>query len=98
MELQPVNLTEMIGVTLGMMMVLIPIMGATVRFAARPLVEALLMSGLLEKKAPLPESASPELGRLSRRIVELEQEVALLKARSEPLGDLPVSDLRRLRG
>ncbi|MFO0598871.1 MAG: hypothetical protein U0228_26425 [Myxococcaceae bacterium] len=96
MELQPINLPELVGVTLGMMMVLIPIMGATVRFAARPLVEALLMSGVLGKKSQ-PE-ATPDVGRLTRRIVELEQEVALLKARSEPLADLPMSDLRRLRG
>jgi len=96
MEIQPVNLPELAAVILGMMMVLIPIMGATVRFAARPLVEALMMSGLLEKRTGTTES-TPELGRLTRRVVELEQELAQLKA-GAPSGDLPMADLRRLRG
>jgi hypothetical protein len=95
MEIQPVNLPELAAVILGMMMVLIPIMGATVRFAARPLVEALMMSGLLEKRTATPES-TPELGRLTRRVVELEQELAQLKAGAP--ADLPLADLRRLRG
>ena len=94
MEIQPVNLPELAAVILGMMMVLIPIMGATVRFAARPLVEALMMSGLLEKRTATPES-TPELG-LTRRVVELEQELAQLKAGAP--ADLPLADLRRLRG
>lgn len=97
MEIQPVNLPELAAVILGMMMVLIPIMGATVRFAARPLVEALVMSGLLEKRTtPVSPEATPELGRLTRRVLELEQELAQLKAGTA--SDLPLADLRRLRG
>jgi hypothetical protein len=54
-----------------------------------------MMSGLLEKRTATPES-TPELGRLTRRVVELEQELAQLKAGAP--ADLPLADLRRLRG
>lgn len=73
MEIQPVNLQEIVGVTLGMLVVLIPVFGATVRFAARPLVEALLQAGVI---GPRTQAATEsELGRLSRRVLELEQEL-----------------------
>lgn len=68
------NLNEIVGVTLGMLVVLIPIFGATIRFAARPLVEALLQAGVI---GPRTQAATEsELGRLSRRVLELEQELA----------------------
>lgn len=87
MEIQPVNLTELMGLVLGMMVVLIPIMGATVRFAAKPLVEALLQSGLLSPRT----TSDSELGRLSRRVLELEQELARRKVELPA----PVTDERR---
>lgn len=85
MEFQPINLAEVMGIGLGMMVVLIPIMGATVRFAAKPLIDALLQAGLLSPRAPTSDS---ELGRLSRRVLELEQELARRKL------EAPVSDER----
>lgn len=97
MDLQPVDLTELIGVTLGMLVVLIPITGVTLRFAAKPLVDALVQSGLLSR-TPQPASDA-ELGRLQRRVLELEQQVAKLKA-SEPLAALDAelsAELRRVR-
>lgn len=97
MDLQPVDLTEVIGVTLGMLVVLIPVAGVTLRFAAKPLVDALVQSGLLSRT---PQSASEgELGRLQRRVLELEQQVAKLKA-AEPIAALDAelsSELRRAR-
>ena len=88
MEIQPVNLNEIVGVTLGMLVVLIPIMGATVRFAARPLVEALLQAGVI---GPRTQAATDsELGRLSRRVLELEQELQRRKLEAfAPLGAEP---------
>ena len=73
MEIQPVNLNEIVGVTLGMLVVLIPIFGATIRFAARPLVEALLQAGVIDPRTQA--ATESELGRLSRRVLELEQEL-----------------------
>lgn len=97
MDLQPVNLTEVIGVTLGMLVVLIPIAGATIRFAAKPLVDALVHSGLLSRSPQATNDA--ELGRLQRRVLELEQQVAKLKA-AEPIAALDAelsAELRRVR-
>ncbi len=89
MEFQPVNLNELAGVVLGMMVVLIPVMGATVRFAAKPLVEALRQSGVIGPQAQQTYEAS-ELGRLSRRVLELEQ--VLERQKREPV-DPPVSSI-----
>ena len=94
MEIQPVNLPELAGVVMGMMMVLIPIMGATIRFAAKPLVEALALSGVLQRPAV---SAPVENGMLERRVLELEQELSKLKTEKALLSGVPVADLR-LRG
>ncbi len=85
MEFQPIDLTATLGVVLGMMVVLIPITGLTLRFAAKPLIDALLQSGLLGGNR---SSDSAELSRLSRRVLELEQELAKQKGLS------PVSDER----
>ncbi len=94
MEFQPVNLPELAGVVMGMMMVLIPITGATIRFAAKPLVEALTMSGLFQRSA----TALPaDTGRLERRVLELEQELSKVKAEKALLSGVPTAELR-LRG
>lgn len=92
MEIQPVNLNEIVGVTLGMMVVLIPIMGATIRFAARPLVEALLQAGVI---GPRTQAATDsELGRLSRRVLELEQE--LQRRKLEAIAPIAVEPSRAI--
>lgn len=97
MDLQPVNLTEVIGVTLGMLVVLVPITGVTLRFAAKPLVDALVQSGLLAR--PAERASEPDVARLQRRVLELEQQVAKLRT-AESLasldGELPDA-LRRVR-
>lgn len=101
MEFQPINLAEVMGIGLGMLVVLVPIFGLTVRFAAMPLVEALVRAGLIGPRSQTVHDA--ELGRLSRRVLELEQELSRRKVELLPS---PVSDeraealpaeLRRLR-
>jgi hypothetical protein len=96
MEIQPVDLTALAAVVLGSMVVLIPIMGATLRFAGRPLIEALLQSGLIGRQQPSVDQA--ELARLTRRVLELEQ--ALAAQKNPPLAPIaspePV-ELRRVR-
>jgi redox-regulated HSP33 family molecular chaperone len=94
MEIRPVDLPELVGVVLGMMMVLIPIMGATLRFAAKPLVEALAMSGILQRPVLVTES---DTRRLERRVLELEQELSKLKDEKALLSGVPTAELR-LRG
>lgn len=83
MEFQPINLTELLTALMAMSLILIPITGWTVRFAAKPIVDALLQSGLL---APRNQVNDTELGRLSRRVLELEQE--LDRRKLEPIAEL----------
>ena len=42
METLPVDLVEVVGAIMGSLLVLIPVLGLAVRFAARPLVDALV--------------------------------------------------------
>jgi hypothetical protein len=64
----PIDLTAIIGVFMGSLMVLIPIAGFTARFAMRPIVESL---------ARLRESGTKNetVAMLERRMALLEQEV-----------------------
>ena len=97
MEIQPVDLTALAGIILGSLVVLIPVMGATARFAAKPLIDALVQSGLFTRSQPAADS---DLGRLSRRVLELEQELARLKGPAvidERAPEAQPVELRRVR-
>lgn len=72
-EFLPVDMTQLVAVVLGCMIPLVFVVGITMRFAAKPLVEAL--GKLRENGAP-----AKELEVLSRRVLELEQEVLRLRA------------------
>jgi hypothetical protein len=72
-EFLPVDVTQLVAVALGCMIPLIFVVGITMRFAAKPLVEAL--GKLRENGAP-----AREVELLSRRVLELEQEVLRLRA------------------
>lgn len=88
MNFQPVNLVELVGTFLGILVVLIPVMGVTVRYAARPLVDALLQSGVIgPTRAAASQEHLAELARLSRRVLELEQALGRrsLESRSSPV-------------
>src|SRR5215831_6083020 len=63
-EFLPVDVTQLVAVALGCMIPLIFVVGITMRFAAKPLVEAL--GKLRENGAP-----ARELEVLSRRVLEL---------------------------
>jgi len=77
MEIQPVDLTALVLGSLGILIVLIPVFGLTVRFAIRPIVEAL--GRAKEMGAP-----ARELETLSARVRELEEEILRLKNPSDP--------------
>ena len=93
MEFQPVDLQAVIGIIGGMLMVLIPVMGATIRFSAKPLIELLTQTGVIGGTAVRPAQEAPskkEHELLARRVLELEQELSKLKAlrAPEPLAEL----------
>ena len=73
MNFLPVDVTHLVAASLALMIPLVAVLGLTVRFAAKPLVDAL---------ARLRENGAParELEVLSRRVLELEQEVLRLRA------------------
>jgi len=71
-EFLPVNVTELVAAILGLLIPLVVVIGFTIRFAAKPLVEAL--GKLRENGAP-----AKELEVLNRRVLELEQEVLRLR-------------------
>ena len=76
----PVNVTELVASVLGLLIPLVAVIGFTIRFAAKPLVEAL--GKLRENGAP-----AKELEVMSRRVLELEQEV--LRLRGEQTSNAP---------
>jgi len=76
-EFLPVDMTQLVAVVLGCMIPLVFVVGITMRFAAKPLVEAL--GKLRENGAP-----AKDLEVLSRRVLELEQEVLRLRASQGP--------------
>jgi len=83
-EFLPIDLPELIGISLSMLLVLIPVIGATIRFAGKPFVEALLKLGVgnvLDPARSLPADAASQrdVEMLSRRVLELEQELTKLK-------------------
>ena len=77
MQVLPVDVTELVKITLAMLIPLIAVLGFTVRFAAKPLVDAL---GRLRENG----ASTREIETLSRRVLELEQEVLHLRAEQAP--------------
>jgi hypothetical protein len=79
-EFLPIDLTALVASTLGMMVVIIPIIGLTIRFASRPLVEALRAAGVIGAQPQLTGGVPVrDFELLSRRVLELEQELSRLK-------------------
>jgi hypothetical protein len=77
MDTLPVDLTSLVASIMGSLLVLIPVLGLAVRFAAKPLVEALVASR--------GEGARPaDLDALRMRIDALEHEVKDLGGPSVP--------------
>ena len=75
METLPIDLTQLVAAIMGTLLVLIPVLGLAVRFAAKPLVDALVASR--------GEGARPnDLAALQTRIEALELEVRDLTGRT----------------
>lgn len=87
------NPVELVAVSGTMLILLVPVLGVTIRTTARPLIDALVSAGLIG-----PQRQALETGRLARRIVELEQEVDRLKRAQLPADLAPVDpQLHRIR-
>lgn len=88
MEFQPVDLKDLIGMSIAMLVVLIPVIGLTIRFAAKPLVDALIAAGVIGNQQARAAADAPtrrEVDLMARRMLELEQEVARLKGGLQPV-------------
>jgi hypothetical protein len=84
MEMLPVDLIEVVSVIMGSLIVLIPLLGLLLRFAARPLVDALVASR--------GEGARPvDIDALKTRVEALEHEVQMLSESSTSLLEAPRS-------
>jgi len=91
MPIQPIDLTSIIAVIMGISIVLIPVIGLTARFALKPVVEAL--SRVFEKRG-MDES----LQILERRIALLESHVESLETSVNRLEDTSSFDAQLRAG
>ena len=66
--LLPIDLTAILGILLGMMVVLIPIGGLTARFAFKPIVEAIA-------RMRETQGTNRETALLEKRVALLEQQI-----------------------
>lgn len=90
MTVQPIDLTAILGTIVGGLFILIPTIGLTVRFALKPVLEALanLRDARRERL---------DLDQLARRIAALERQLEGMRpldqipARLSPLPELPES-------
>ena len=77
MDMLPVDLTELVAAIMASLLVLIPVLGLAIRFAAKPLVDALVASR--------GRGAHPaDLEALKMRVDALEHEVKGLGGSSVP--------------
>ena len=71
MEFRPVDLMAIIGILSGASIIGLPLLGLTIRFAVKPLLDSYALA------FPTPLRSQAELDRLERRVTELEQALAL---------------------
>ncbi|HEX6749344.1 MAG TPA: hypothetical protein VF092_18765 [Longimicrobium sp.] len=77
------NLTGMIAVLGGLLLVLIPIAGLTARFALKPLIES-IAAAMRARQGP---GGGESLASVERRLASLEAEVSSLRTDLVRLGD-----------
>ena len=73
MQIEPINLTSVIAVIMGISVVLIPVIGLTARFALKPTVEAL--SRVFESRG-----TDESVRILERRVALLETQVEVMES------------------
>lgn len=85
MQVLPIDLTAVIAVVLGMLAVLIPVAGLTVRFALKPLVESL--AHLFDRRG-----VEDTVEITERRVALLESQVESLEQTVKELRDARAFD------
>ncbi|MBS2030404.1 MAG: hypothetical protein JST54_21050 [Deltaproteobacteria bacterium] len=81
MEFQPINLSEICGIVFGMSIFIIPVLGVTLRYAIKPLLDSYAQAFPSQGRIQL------ELERLNRRVTELEDELSKRPALPESSRD-----------
>jgi len=71
--LLPIDLTAIVAIVMGMLVVLIPVAGLTARFAFKPIVEAIA-------RMRETQGATREVALLEQRVALLEQQVQLVES------------------
>jgi hypothetical protein len=81
----PIDVTAVVAVVMGLMVVLIPIAGLTARFALKPIAEAVarMRSG---------QGASQELAVMEQRVALLEQQLSNLETDIRKIEDVAAFD------
>lgn len=80
MQVLPIDLTAVLGVVMGSLMVLIPVAGLTARFALKPVVEAMV-------RARNGQTTQEEVRLLQQQVSLLEQQVQTMETTVRRLGD-----------
>ena len=80
MPVEPINLTSVIAVIMGISVVLIPVIGLTARFALKPVVEAL--SKVFESR-----EVSESVGIMERRMALMESQIEVMEGSMKRLED-----------
>jgi len=76
----PIDLTSIIAIVMGMLVVLIPVAGLTARFALKPVVEALA-------RYRESQHAGQHIALLEQRVALLEQQTQALESGVERLSE-----------
>lgn len=86
----PIDVTSMVGVVMGLLVVLIPVAGVTARFALKPIAEAVA-------RMREAQGTNRELQMVERRLALMEQQLSHLETDVRKIEDLREFD-RQLEG
>lgn len=78
MDVVPVDLTAIVGIVMGMLVILIPIAGFTARFALKPIAEAMARVREAQGAGREMELVRQRLELLEQRLSGMESDVARL--------------------
>lgn len=87
----PIDITSIVAITLGSMVVLIPIAGATARFALKPIAEAVA-------KMREGQGAQREVQVMDQRVALLEQQLSNLESEMQQLTEAAEFDRQLAAG
>jgi hypothetical protein len=80
MNVLPIDLTAVVAVVMGMLVILIPVAGLTARFALKPIVEAIA-------RMRESQNGEQEVSLLQQRIALLEQQLQSVESSVDRISD-----------